>query len=362
MRTYILLSLVGLVLAGPGFAQEAGEQVVIGERFQIESEILGETRTLIIGKPRGYDGGEGRYPVLYLLDGDAHFHHTTGTADFLARNSRMPGIIVVAILNTDRTRDFSPPSSQESVTEDFPTHGGADNFLRFISDELMPWMDHHYRTRPHSTVVGHSFGGLFAIHALVTRPEVFDAYIAISPSLQWDDQRLVAQAATKFENTPELMADLYMTVGNEGRALLGGVRKLSGVLDEHAPKDFRWAFRLMEEESHGSVPLRSTRQGLEAIFQGWNLHDIVAMFDRGGLGAIDNYYREGGARFGYERSTPLHVSRILMFQLMSAARLEEAGRCYSPSTPCRRKHWGDTSASIACRPSMFSQCGWKTTS
>ena len=88
--------------------------------------------------------------------------------------------------------------------------------------------------RPHSTLIGHSFGGLLAVHALLTRPDVFDAYIAISPSLQWDDQRLALEAASVFENTPELTADLYMTVGNEGRALLGGVRKTGRARsDEH---------------------------------------------------------------------------------------------------------------------------------
>ena len=321
----VLLAAGGVSLFAPDLlAAQPGQPVVIGQRLEIFSEILDETRPLIVGTPQRYEAGEERYPVLYLLDGDAHFHHTTGTADYLARHGRMPEVIIVAIPNTDRTRDLTPPSADESAEEDFPTHGGADTFLRFISEELMPWVDRRYRTRQHSTLVGHSFGGLFAIHALVTRPEVFDAYIAISPSLQWDDQRLVMQAGTVFENTRELTADLYMTVGNEGRALLGGVRKLAGVLDEHAPRGFRWAFRLMEDESHGSVPLRSTRQGLEAVFGGWNLHDFLPVFDRGGLTAIDDYFRRGGARFGYDRTTPVDTVLMLVIELILADRLEDA--------------------------------------
>ena len=305
-------------------AAQPEEPVVIGKQLELFSEILDENRPLFIRTPYGYESGDEHYPVLYLLDGNAHFHHTTGTADYLAYSGRTPELIVVAIRNTDRNRDLTPPSTQQSDIEDYPTHGGADNFLRFISDELMPWVNRQYRTRPHSTLVGHSFGGLFALHALVTRPDVFDAYIAISPGLQWDDQRLVTQAARTFENTPELTADLYMTVGNEGRALLGGVRKLAGVLDEHAPRGLRWAFRLMEEESHVSVPLRSTRQGLEAVFDGWNLHDVLATFDRGGLAAIEDHYTTGGARFGYDRTTPASAVLTLVFQLIQADRLEEA--------------------------------------
>ena len=324
-RPVVLLAVVGLSLLIPErAAAQPEESVVIGKKVEMFSEILDENRPLIIGTPRRYETSEEHYPVVYLLDGDVHFHHTTGTADYLAVHGRMPEVITVAIPNTDRSRDLTPPSAQEWDREHFPTHGGADAFLRFISDELMPWVDRQYRTRPHATLVGHSFGGLFAIHALLARPDVFDAYIAISPSLQWDDQRLALQAASVFENTPELTADLYMTVGNEGRALLGGVRKLAGVLDEHAPKGFRWAFRLMEEESHGSVPLRSTRQGLEAVFDGWNLHDVLETYESGGLAAIDDHYSRGGARFGYDRSTPTSAVLTLIFQLIGHERLEEA--------------------------------------
>ena len=271
----------GVALAQSARSAETDDPFVIGERQEIFSEILDETRQLIVGVPGDYDSNQEAYPVLYLLDGNSHFHHTTATADYLARNGRIPRTIVVAIPNTDRTRDLTPSAHSPEAAESFPTHGGADTFLRFISDELMPWMGEHYRTRSHATLIGHSFGGLFALHALVSRPDVFDAYVAISPSLQWDEQRLVKQADTMFARTPELTADLYMTVGNEGGTLLGGVRKFSGVLDEHAPRGFRWAFQLMEEETHGSVPLRSTQQGLEAVLAGWYLHDILSMFDRG---------------------------------------------------------------------------------
>ena len=190
----------------------------------------------------------------------------------------------------------------------------------------MPWVESRYRTRAYSVLVGHSYGGLFALHALVTRPDVFDAYIAISPSLHWNNQALVATAETVFESTPELTADLYMTMGNEGGAALGGMRKLAGVLDQHAPKGFRWGFRVMEEEAHGSVPLRSTRQGLESVFDGWNLHDVLPLYDLGGLAAVEDYYREGRGRFGYDQqgASPLTIY-TLWDTLVNADRLDEAG-------------------------------------
>ena len=115
-RSFVLASLaLSFLFAGtPGHAQEAdagsnaeGRPVEIGRSYTITSQILGEDRPLLIGLPAGYDGSDEPYPVVYVLDGQAHFHHTTGTVQFLARNDRMPESIVVAVGNINaeqRTR------------------------------------------------------------------------------------------------------------------------------------------------------------------------------------------------------------------------------------------------------------------
>lgn len=147
----------------------------------------------------------------------------------------MPEMLVVAIENTDRTRDMTPPTQEPRFAERMPTNGGAAGFRAFIADELVPWLDENYRTRPYRILVGHSFGGLFAIDFLVTRPDVFNGYIAISPSLQWNEQRLLDRVEAFFDDTDELNASLFMTAGNEGGGLVGGARKLAGILEEKAP-------------------------------------------------------------------------------------------------------------------------------
>lgn len=77
----------------------------------------------------------------------------------------------------------------------FPTSGQADRFLDFLEKELIPHIDRNYRTYPHRIIAGWSFGGLLATHALIHRPEIFDAYLAISPSLWWDEELLLAEAS-----------------------------------------------------------------------------------------------------------------------------------------------------------------------
>lgn len=308
------------------FAQSKGEPITIGERFELESSILEETRPYLIGLPDGYAESEQSYPVLYLLDGDGHFHHTTGTAKFLARSGRIPPMIIVAIPNTtDRTRDLTPPLLKTDKSN-WPTAGGADNMLRFISDELMPHIEKNYRTSPYKVLIGHSFGGLFAVHAMVHRPELFNALLAISPSLWWDEQQLVEQADKFFEANPEYEANLYMTMANEGGSMLGGAWKLSAVMEEKAPNDLTWEFRLMNEEDHGSIPHRSTYYGLETIFKDWkDISDPLAYYNQGGMAAIEAHYENLEEKFLMkDMKVPESLINRLGYQLLEAGRKQEA--------------------------------------
>lgn len=317
-----------LLLDAPASAQALPGQWVIGETVDLESRILHETRQLIVGKPYSYETSEDSYPVLYLLDGPAYFHYTTGITRYLAGNQRIPEMLVVGIANTDRDRDFSTPSQQEVEIARHPTHGGAGNFLSFIRDELAPWVDANYRTIPHRVLIGSSSGGSFAIYALITDPTVFDSYIAISPNLDWNDQRLVADAEAFFEKRLDLTARLYLTAGNEGGALLGGVRKLSGVLDELAPRGLGWQFNWMPEETHGSVPLPSTLHGLQFVFSDYYLHDLIGMFDDRGMDGITNFYAKSGERLGIERKPPLSTFITLWNGLLTVGRLDDAATLF----------------------------------
>lgn len=169
-----------------------------------EVSVFGEQRSFIVGLPASYEFSDTRYPVLYLLDGSQHFHYTTGITTFLSANQFIPQMIVIAVNNTDRRRDLTPPSQVPAEQQSMPTHGGADNFRRFLADELIPWVDQKYRTHPYKVLSGHSLGGLFAVHTLATQPDLFNAYIAISPSMQWNAQHLVKQAEQYFSSTRRL--------------------------------------------------------------------------------------------------------------------------------------------------------------
>ena len=162
----LLGTLVFLVLvSSSAFAQYGGPT-----KLTIKSSALGEDRVILVRTPPGYATNNVKYPVLYMTDGDAHIGHTSSTIDFLVRNGRMSDLIVVGIPNTDRTRDLTPTKANGPNAGQFPTAGGADKFLKFIEAELIPEIEKTYRVQPYRILAGHSFGGLFAVHALITRP------------------------------------------------------------------------------------------------------------------------------------------------------------------------------------------------
>ena len=319
------ISLAALMLFASS-APWAGEPVVIGEKFQIESKVLAETRSYVIYTPDSYKSGKDAYPVLVLQDAENNFAHTRATVHVLSGNGRIPAMIVVGIINTDRARDMTPskPARDFGGMPWTGSAGGADKFLSFIADELLPTVDRNYRTRPYRVLIGHSFGGLFAVYALMNRPEVFKGYVVISPSLWWDDQILLKAAQPFFAAHKDLRADLYMSVGNEGDTMLGGAWRLSAVLEESKLPDLRWQFKRYPEEDHGTVPYMSTYEGLQAIFAGYRIADPIALFEEGGLPAFERHYAAVSKRMGYTVPVPARAYGDTLSYLSNRGRFAEA--------------------------------------
>ena len=319
-QAFLLILVLGSAV---GFVpRTTAQKITIGEWTGIDSAVLGERRPLIVSLPPGYQQADSGFPVLYLLDGRQHFRHTTGLVDFLASNDLIPRMIVVAIANTDRTRDMTPPAREPQPMQ--PSSGGAANFLKFFSEELIPYVESSYRTSQYRILVGHSFGGLLAIHALVHQPDLFDAYIAVSPSLEWDKQELVTEADTFFSESDNLHKSLYMTTGKEGGGLTGGVMKLAGILTEHSPEGFEWDWRVMPEESHNSVVHRSIRQGLEFVFQHWALREPLTLYDQSGIEGNHSYFEQAAQHYGIPRPVSTRAIMELADDLVVNDRLEQA--------------------------------------
>jgi predicted alpha/beta superfamily hydrolase len=319
MTRALALALAALV-ASP--CTPARAQDTPGKRLVIQSRVLGEERVALIRTPAGYDGDDQRFPVLYMTDGAAHLGHTASTIEFLARSGWMPEMIVVAIVNTDRTRDLTPTRAPLGPDgKGPPVGGGADRCLTFIETELIPRVEKTYRTQPYRVFAGHSLGGLLAVHAFATRNELFNSYIAVSPSLWWDNQLAIRETEKFLKGREALDRTLFVTLGNEEGGMRAGFEKLKAVLGQHWVKGFTWDAMRMEDEHHGSVVLRSHYFGLKKTFDGWlAAPQILAA----GARAVEEHYRKLSARYGYTILPPEGAFNQLGYQLLGGGKNDEA--------------------------------------
>ncbi len=164
-------------------------------------------------------------------------------------------------MNIDRNHDFLPDSSQSATTG-----GGADNFVKFFKDELIPHIDKNFKTEPYKVLVGHSYGGVFAMHALLTDPDLFDAYIAIDPSFWYKNQMQIKSAQVEFTKTKNWNKPIFITGRKGGGMKEMGITSMEKLLKSSAPKDLNWKIISYAEEDHGSVTFKSAYDGLRFIF------------------------------------------------------------------------------------------------
>ena len=340
------LMIAATVVAQAQEANKRKEPITIGTAMRIDSEILEEERRILVHLPDGYETAQGaRYPVLYLLDGETHFHHVSGMVDFLSGIYRIPPMIVVGVTNTDRNRDMTPPAERagmtiprpfgergDSLNVPMPTAGGADNFLRFLTDELAPWVETEYRAAPFRILAGHSFGGLFTVHAFMTRPESFQAYLAISPSLFWDDRALVWKARKSLDSLSLKSRFLYMTMGDrEAGDMIGTLRAFASALEHADPEGLRWWYKIMPDESHPSVVHRTVYDGLETIFERYRVTEQRLI--SGNLPAVEKHFAEASEFYGYDISAPEQLVNTMGYmQLQFGQKPEKAVEIFRRNT------------------------------
>jgi len=305
----LLFCLIGVFIMKTSNLQAGDDnKIVIGEKVIIQSKVLNEDRTMLIYLPDSYRLSNKTYPVLYLLDGGFHFHHTSGIVQFLSAQGIIPEMIVVALTNVDRNRDFSPTHEDR-----IPTSGGAGKFLSFLTEELIPFIDHNYRTQDFDVLVGHSFGGTFATYALLEEPDVFEAYIAISPYLHYDNQYLIKQAETKIKSDYGKNVQFYMTLGDEP-AYIASLTKLESIIETKSPKNFDFTYIQMKDEDHGSVPHLSIYNGLQAIYSDWQIPRETFIE---GLASIEKHYKKISKKYGTKLEISENTINILGYYYLN---------------------------------------------
>jgi predicted alpha/beta superfamily hydrolase len=310
----IAAPLVGVCVS----AALADDAVVIGQRQSIHSAVLKEDRNYRVSLPESYRWAKDRrYPVLYLLDGQTHFVHTAASVGYLAAQGEIPEMIVVGIDSTVRVRDFTQT--------DWPSHwiggGGADRFKQCLTTELIPDAEKAYRTDGFRVLAGHSASGQFALYCLTSSPSLFQAYIALSPSLDWDDNLPQRSLETSFKASKQLNAFLYVARCDDSGRALADYDRLVDTLKAYSPKGFRWHSQPYPDETHGSVALLGQIDALRRLYAGYRFHND--MLERG-LPLAQKHFESVSKTLGWPMAIPESVINDLGYEELTKGKTTDA--------------------------------------
>lgn len=261
---FIMMSGLSIMVSGQN---NNVKPLTIGEIRTLKSEILNEDRTLNIYLPQNFDKTKS-YPVIYLLDGSMNedFIHVTGLIQFFNQMYAMPETIVVGIANTDRKRDFTFHTDLKDLQKDYPTTGHSDKFISFLEKELKPYIENQFKVTE-KYVFGQSLGGLLATEILLKKPELFNNYFIISPSIWWDDESLLKGATQRLAKIPDTKKFIYISVGKgEHPVMVKDAEDLYDVLKKAGKKNWTIEYKMMETDNHATILHRSLYEGLVKLF------------------------------------------------------------------------------------------------
>ena len=263
---YRLLFVFLLLLSGQVFSQNQ-DAVPAHDHFTVESKEVGETRTINVWKPSGYDKSSAKFPVLYMADGGVQedFPHVANTLAKLIKSKKTPPMILVGIENTQRRRDLTGPTENEEDKKIAPVVGGSEKFRAFINNELFAEINKRYRTGNEKGIIGESLAGLFVIETFLHHSDMFDFYIAMDPSLWWNNESEVKMAKESLANITNSPKRLWFTSSGE-KGIFEPVNRLSEVFKSADMKNVKWKYENAPKETHATIFKASKDKALIWIF------------------------------------------------------------------------------------------------
>ncbi len=241
--------------------------------YSLYSANVNDSFKISVSVPDDYSDNQETYPVLYTLDGDISFEMVTSIARYLEVGDNIPDFIIVGIgygtveknSGNNRQRDYSPTA----VGIDKNT-GGSDNFLNFLKNELIPFVDSNYRTeKENRTIYGYSLAGLFCFYNLFTQPDLFNNYIIGSAYLNWDNKIIFEIEKQSAIRTTDISANVFISVGNDedDETYFNPIDEMVSTLQNRNYKSLIIYTMVFNDSDHLSSPPITITQGLLSIFQ-----------------------------------------------------------------------------------------------
>ncbi len=321
--------------------------IIVGKLFSFPSEILKAPQQYRVILPDGYGRNPTeRYNVIYVLDGTpplTRVAHTTMNANY-GWGSLVPESIIIGVPSNNRIRDYTPvhstlgPEGEEAKW--LADSGGGEIYRNFLREEFFPHIEKLYRTNGHRTVIGHSLSGLFALSDLLSNDRLFQSYVAIDPSLWFADSDITKKIAELPDGGLSFAGSLYMSDALKGLRSSGTIpndriprkKKLYSdffdLIQQKKTEKLSAKIQHFDDETHGSVVLISSHEGLRHSFSGFTPPDTKLV--AGNPSLIKDHYiafsERAGATFlpggrevffaaTYARSQKMNDNALALFQL-----------------------------------------------
>ncbi|MGA9588388.1 MAG: alpha/beta hydrolase-fold protein [Salegentibacter sp.] len=274
----------------------------VGVLDSLYSNILNESRKIYVQLPAGYSPDKNqKYPVAFILDGEV-FLPTVNEVQNYYSGGFTPEMVLVGIANDkNRIRDLTTSTITTKYGMPFnEKNGEADNFLKFIETELIPFIENEYPVTGYRTLIGHSYGGLFTIYTLIHQPELFNNYLAIDPSLDWDDQRLLKEAKETIATRDYENKALFMSLSGQlhmqnSQITIDNVMQdttdytlfsrsniaFSNLVKQNAQNGLSFEWKFYPRDIHGTIAFPSIMDGLISLFEWYQMEntDKINSFD-----------------------------------------------------------------------------------
>jgi predicted alpha/beta superfamily hydrolase len=279
----ILVGVVIFCFAAPcGYASPRPYEIPNTQVLDLHSKQTGVDYQLFVATPPGYPAPGKAYPVVYTLDADYSFALVRNVVQHFVEREDLPPMIVVAIAypgaaadrnlyKLNRTRDYTPIFVREGGygLEFQKVSGGAPKFKAFMATELFPFIEQRFATDPGDrTIIGHSYGGLFATYALLTQPSLFKRYVIVSPSLWYSDGLAFQMEESGAANGQPSNVNVFLSVGAlEDSRMSSDLRALYDRLKARNHPGLKLDIQIFDGERHDSVFPGAVSRGLRTVFE-----------------------------------------------------------------------------------------------
>ncbi len=325
LTSIIFASPIILFLNSHSLAQEDGSPVSIGTYRTLHSQVLNEDRILLVNLPRGYDETTIHYPALFILYGgqvQGYFAESVHIVDRLQEASFIPQLIIIGVKNVDRYRDNLPINRNGEK-------GGADNFLKFFTDELIPFIDNSYRTKDFRILLGPQAGASFSLYTLMERPGLFRVNIITNPFWNRSVREYLLAKADKFFNLEESLDNfLFITCNtiDDNEATMDYLHRFAAIVQDGKRSDFTMILNPVgEDEAEDFIPSPGLKEGLKTYFKEYKFPEEREI---DGLDDLRDYYQTLSHDYGYEIDIPEFTLIRQADRLQERQRFEQARIIY----------------------------------